>query len=446
MTAPQSKIQNPKSKIWWNFLQLGFLLFPFIPAVGAISIVAAILGNGMQQFKTIIRRPLSWGFAILSVWLVITASFAFNRPEAFLGLANLLPFFLLFLSFSELIQTPNQLRRIAWILVIPSVPVVIIGLGQLFLGWAGSSLSASILGWAIAPTGNPPGRMASIFMYANILAAYLTLVFILSLGLLIENWVRGHRKEHHLSPTDYRLPITNSQFLYLSVTVIGSAIALILTNSRNGWGIAVLAGLSFALYLGWRPLVAIVAAMAGSILWSAFGPDPVRQWLRAIVPAFFWARLTDQLHPDRPVALMRTTQWQFVWSMTQQRPWTGWGLRNFTPLYEAQMQIWLGHPHNLFLMLTAETGIPATLLFCGLVGWVLFQGVLLLHQWPRKDGDKLIFFSYLLAFGGCTLFNTVDVTLFDLRVNTFSWLLLASIGGVVYRHRLKIESKIESDR
>jgi O-antigen ligase len=283
-------------------------------------------------------------------------------------------------------------------------------------------------------------------MYANILAAYLTLVFILSLGLLIENWVRGHQKKKHLSATNYQLPITNYQFLYLSVIVLGSAIALILTNSRNGWGIAVLASLSFALYLGWRPLVAIVAAIAGSILWSAFGPDPMRQWLRAIVPAFFWARLTDQLHPDRPVALMRTTQWQFVWSMTQQRPWTGWGLRNFTPLYEAQMQIWLGHPHNLFLMLTAETGIPATLLFCGLVGWVLFQGVLLLRQWPGQNGDKLIFFSYLLAFGGCTLFNTVDVTLFDLRVNTFSWLLLASIGGVVDRHRVKIERKIESDR
>jgi O-antigen ligase len=47
---------------------------------------------------------------------------------------------------------------------------------------------------------------------------------------------------------------------------------------------------------------------------------------------FLWARLTDQLYPDRPLATLRTTQWQFAGSMAQQRPWTGWGLRNFTPL------------------------------------------------------------------------------------------------------------------
>ena len=131
---------------------------------------------------------------------------------------------------------------------------------------------------------------------------------------------------------------------------------------------------------------------------------------------------------------MRVTQWKFALWMTQQRPLTGWGLRNFTPLYEAQNQIWIGHPHNLLLMLTAETGIPATLLFFGLVGWILAQAVLILAKISTNlSHDKLILFTYLVAFGGCTLFNTVDVTLFDLRVNTLGWLLLSAIWGVVYR-------------
>ena len=33
------------------------------------------------------------------------------------------------------------------------------------------------------------------------------------------------------------------------------------------------------------------------------------------------------------------------------------------------------------------------------------------------------------------LFNTVDVTLFDFRLNTLSWLLLAAICGVVYHYQ-----------
>jgi len=124
----------------------------------------------------------------------------------------------------------------------------------------------------------------------------------------------------------------------------------------------------------------------------------------------------------------------------------GWGLRNFRPLYEAKMHLGLGHPHNLLLMLTAETGIPATLLFCGLVSWILAQGVLLIRVWSdvaptaaqekyQWHQDKLIFFTYLLGFAGCTLFNLLDVTLFDLRVNTLGWLLLSAICGVVYQYQ-----------
>jgi hypothetical protein len=74
----------------------------------------------------------------------------------------------------------------------------------------------------------------------------------------------------------------------------------------------------------------------------------------------------------------------------------------------------------------------------------LAQAVLLLGVWsdvaPTKDKsqwhqDKLIIFSYLLAFAGCTLFNMFDVTLFDLRVNTLGWLILSAICGVIYRYR-----------
>ncbi len=440
---PKSYIQN----LCWNFLQIGLLLFPIMPALAALPLVAAILVTLGQQFNTIIRRPLNCGIAVFTIGLVITSTLAFKPSEAFLGLGNFLPFFLLFVAFSELIQSPFQLRRIAWILVIPSVPIVILGFGQLFLNWSVSGSLANILGCAIAPNGNPPGRMASVFMYANIFAAYLTIAFILALGLLCEKLLIANRSSLIAnSKENPPLAITNYQSLFLSIAVVGNAIALILTNSRNGWGIAALATLAFAVYLGWRWLLTVVAGVTGAILWSAFGPDPIRQWLRAIVPAFFWARLTDEMFPNRPVALMRVTQWQFVASMIQQRPWTGWGLRNFTPLYEAKMHLWLGHPHNFFLMLTAETGIPATILFCSLIGWVVAQGVLLLNNWSGEKGSKLIFFSYLVAFGGCILFNTVDVTLFDFRVNTLGWLLLAAIGGVVNYNQVKVGDASVSKR
>ncbi len=437
-----SRLQKP-----WNYAQLGLLIFPIIPSLGALGIVLALISTWRQKYRQIIHRPLNRGLAILAIWLVITASFAFYRLDALLGLFNFLPFFGLFAAFSVLIQTPAQMRQIASILVFTSVPIVTIGLGQLFLGWVTPVQLQGILGWAIAPNGNPPGRMASVFMYANILAGYLVIVFILGLGLWIETYQKLAPSLSNRTRHLRHVPLNNwLRWSFLSIAVIGNLVALILTNSRNAWAIAIFSLVAFAVYQGWRWLVAGVAGIAGSILWAAFGPSPVQQWLRQVVPAFFWARLTDQLYPDRPVALLRTTQWQFAWAWTQQRPWAGWGLRNFTPLYEQQMHIWLGHPHNFFLMLTVETGIPAAVFFCGWTFWIAFQGIQRLRNWPivavdrQQDQDKLIFFSYLVALLTCILFNTVDVSLFDLRLNTLGWLLLSAISGVssslTYREKL----------
>lgn len=432
-----SRLQIP-----WKCAQLGLLIFPIIPSLGALGIFLALVGTWRQKYRKIIHRPLNWVLAILAVWLVITASFAFHRSDALLGLFNFLPFFGLFAAFSVLIQTPTQLRQLARILVFTSVVVVIIGLGQLFLDWVTVAQLQSIIGWTIAPDGNPPGRMASVFMYANILAGYLVITFILALGLWIEAYNKASRKGTRKRKLAY--------LLLLTVAVIGNLVALILTNSRNAWAIAIFACLSFAVYQGWRWLVAGVAVIAGSILCAAFGSSPIQLWLRQIVPAFFWARLTDQMYPDRPLALLRTTQWQSAWTWTLQRPWTGWGLRNFTPLYQEHMHIWLGHPHNFLLMLTVEIGIPAAVLFCGWTFWIIIQGIQLLRNWPFITGldrqqitqDKLIFFSFLVAFFACVLFNTVDVSLFDLRLNTLGWLLLSAICGVVYKRRTNVYSQL----
>ena len=88
-------------------------------------------------------------------------------------------------------------------------------------------------------------------------------------------------------------------------------------------------------------------------------------------------------------------------------------------------------------MLAAETGIPALLGLCGIAGWILAQGVLCLRQsnWATAfnglKGDRQWLFAYLVAFGATVVFNLMDITLFDLRINLMGWLLLAGIAGTV---------------
>jgi O-antigen ligase len=431
------------------------MVFPLMPVVGAIGLALALILVWRQNFRTITQRPVNRGLALLGVVLLVTACFADNRFDALAGLGNFLPFLAFFAGFSVLIQSTTQLRQMAWAIVLSSIPVVILGLGQILGGWSGIDLRP-IFGWMLQPGGNPLGRMSSVFNYANTLAAYLQIPFVLGLGLWIEesnkllSQVKARRKRDnetrrqgdiHSSPSSPSPPLPFSPsltWLGLSALQIGSAIALVLTNSRNAWAIIILSCLAFALYQGWRILVGIAIAIAASVIGAAFAPNPIQQWLRAIVPAFFWARLNDQLYPDRTPETFRTTQWQFAWKLTEARPWTGWGLRSFTPLYEAHSHVWLGHPHNLVLMLTAETGIPATILFLSLVGWVLAKAVWLSIRLSSAElaPTRLFLFTYLLAFGGCMLFNLTDVTIFDFRVNTLSWLLLSAIGGAIEQHRV----------
>ena len=356
-----------------------------------------------------------------------------DRPvESLLGLANLLPFFCLFAALSILLQQPSQLRRLAWLFVLQSLPIIILGLGQMYANWS----IPNILGWRLIPQGVPPGRMSSLFIYANFLAIYLLLILNLGLGLWItayQSWCLQKNKQQGWI------------LGFLTLILISSAIALILTSSRNAWGIAVFNAIAFALYLGWRWLVYAMVAAATAIGWASFGASFGQQWLRKIVPAYFWLRLADESY-IRPVETLRITQWQFCLDLIRQRPLTGWGLRNFTPLYEGKMNVWFGHPHNLFLMLTAETGIVGLLLLSTIVGWVMIKSILSIgldrYSSSSLSGDRSILFTYIMAFTSCILFNLLDVTIFDLRINTMGWILFSAITGMVlYSSRDRLLSK-----
>ncbi len=406
--------------MWWLF-QLSIAILPLFPAAGAIGLLVVMGGIWRDRFCQIIGYPLNWGLAVFGAWLIVNSFFAAHPKEAWLGLANFLPFLALFAALSQLIQHPWQLRQLSWLLILPSLPIVILGMGQLWLNWSTPNWLAAILGWQLIPQGEPPGRMSSVFIYTNFLAIYLAIAVTLAGGIVI-----SQKEERARKKKQYWV------WALLITIIVVDSLGLILTSSRNAWGIAFLSFMAFAIYLGWRWLVYATTAATTVILWASFLPNLGGKWWRKIVPAFLWGRLSDQMYPDRPIETLRITQWQFCWNLIKKRPLTGWGLRNFTPLYQAEMNVWFGHPHSFFLMLATEVGIVATLFLSALVAWVMAKGILLLKS-DFNQRDRPILFSYLVAFTGCILFNLVDVTIFDLRVNLITWILFSAINGIVWR-------------
>lgn len=418
---------DPNLQRHWNATQIGLLLLPFSPLLGGGTVLITSLAIWAKYANQLIQHLVNQLLLMLGCWMVIIALFAQRQDYSLPGLFNFLPFFVVFIAQSRLIYTPRQLRRLAWIFVLPSVPIALLGFGQLFLGWhfhvellqLGRS-DGIIVDWVLHERGRPEGRMDALFYYATVLASYLVMTFSLGLGLLVEAigqyW--NARTAQHLST-----------LLGLGAIVVLDGLALVLTDSRNAWGLALAGCIAFAVYRGWRWVLGIATTMMVAVLEAAYAPAPLRDWFRWVVPRFIWARVNDELFLDRPVASLRLTQWKFAWSMIQQRPLTGWGLRNFTPMYEAAMHYYIGHPHNLPLMLAAEMGIPATLIFYSLIGYVVFRGAIGLRDrvWP----DSLAVFTIVVAFLACSLFSLFDVPLFDARINLMGWTLIAALWGIV---------------
>ncbi|MEB3224542.1 MAG: O-antigen ligase family protein [Synechococcus sp.] len=396
--------------------ELGVALLPLAPGWGVACLGIQMILLLKRSGKILWQQPLVWIFGAISVWMLGISFFSPYPGESLLGIANFVPFFLFFLAFSTLFNTLKRLERLAWLIVAPSLAIAILGLGDLWFGWQTPPLIWQLFGWGLTGEGNPATRLASTFMYANICAAYLLMAFLLGLGLWLRDFAWGKFR-------------TSWIFGYLTLTLLLDGIALVLTNSRNVWAIAFLGLFIYALYIGWWWICGFGTGLGMAILGASFGQTPWREPLRQIVPYYFWGRLSDQMYSGRDTGDLRVTQWQFVLDMIRQRPITGWGMRSFTPSYEVAMNRWLGHPHNLYLMLTSEIGIPFAALLIGTIGWIYAQGVLA-WQKIKARGDRLLLFSYLMAFGGYVLFNTLDVTVLDLRLNLFAWLLLSGIWGL----------------
>ncbi len=428
------KHPNPRLQLAWNSARIGLVIFPLVPSVGAVFIFVGLVQTWQYCGREILQHRLNWGFAVLALWLIVVSLFGIQPGDAALGLLNFLPFFAFFAAYSILIQSPEQLRQLAWILTIPALPMMLLGLLQL-LGWGGDLPIPGTPGivWRMESHGNPLGRMSSVFGHANHLAVYLQMVFIFTLGLFVDRYAAdgtdsstGGVGRWWKSPTGWWL---------VSILVI-CIVSLVLTSSRGAWGGAILSSLVFAIYQGWYWIVGLVTAISTIILSAAYAPSPLKEPLRSIVPRYFWARITDEMYPDRPQALTRLSQWKFAWNLTQARPMTGWGLQSFGPLYQEFSQIWLGYPHNLLLMLSSNLGIPATIGLFGLVGWILTQSTMLFLNFPIQwRSARTIFFTYLVAFAGFMIFNITDVTALELRLNTYAWLILASMSGMVDRTR-----------
>jgi putative inorganic carbon (HCO3(-)) transporter len=211
---------------------------------------------------------------------------------------------------------------------------------------------------------------------------------------------------------------------------------LYVSASRGAWLGAAAAALTMALFLPRR--LAVGAGLVAAALAIGFG-----LWQAGLLPASLTSRLagvTDFLYVtdvrgininDTNFALVeRLAHWQAGISLFAAHPWQGVGWGNYAAAYPAVSLLnWpnaLGHAHNIYLNVGAETGAVGLLAYVLLWGWIIALTIRVLN---RTGGvERGLALGLIGAWAHLSAHQIVD----DLYVNNIHILLAGLLALLVY--------------
>jgi O-antigen ligase len=403
-----------------------------IPVNLAPSLLLALVGTIQGYTRCggrILRDPLFGLAALLSLAAVGVAFWGEDWRLSLPGMFNYWPFLLMLPAFADALASrgsgtescPVGRRRLAQVLVLGSGLMLLLGWGEVLWGWQGHFFWGPV--WITGVAGGE--RPAAAFTSPNTLAIYLVIHLCLAAGLWLDRADRDWPQAVGLG----------------AVLGLGSLL-LLLTASRNGWGVG---GLALMMGLALRRCWWGIGILAGLGLAGLAAAWDWPGW-RAVVPRLIWSRLADTFDPQAlyfSSTANRLDAWQFALQMARERPLTGWGWQSFAALYNAQEPPeLLGHCHNLYLHLAAEGGIPLLLGHLILWGWILARGW---QAWRRSQESVLL--GMLLALTAFFASGLLDVVMLDGRIHLLVTLLLGAVWGAsLERQRDSISGKEQAQR
>ena len=422
---------NLLKDIGWKCFQLGILCLPSSALISFIFLFVALFKGTFIRSDKYFQEFWNYLLLVISFLMIVGCLRSQTGSLAWLGLFNWLPFFWFFWGLQPYLLTSERRRKCASIFVLGSLPVLITGFGQLWLGWEGPwELFDGLIIWFISPGGEPLGRLSGLFDYANITAAWLSGVWPFCLAAVLHPFIFGRNRFAHF------------------VLLIAFVLAMILTNSRNAWGAIFLA---LPIVLGSTSWSWLIPVMLISLMPVVIAVLPVfdlglQQFVRNIIPESIWMRLNDmQFVDNRPLEATRIGQWKIAINLIFQKPVFGWGAAAFSIIYPLKTGLSHGHSHNLPLELAISHGILVSFLLNIFVfGLLLISAYYIIFSKLNTSRNLLIDRAWWTSVLILICFHATDIPLFDSRINILGWILLIGLRCIVIDYNNKKISFIES--
>jgi tetratricopeptide (TPR) repeat protein len=284
---------------------------------------------------------------------------------------------------------------------------VAVGTALAAVGLASRASGRALAPWF--PADFTISRLVSTFVNPNHQALYFEMAFFLALGLLLRpRRGAGSTAELEAAPRVATARLLRAGLALAALLVLGAAIAL--TFSRGGFlglgaGLATVAMLGLWMRTG-RATVLIVAPVFAAVLllgaWLGF--DRI-------------AGQVSQLGRD-PFADVRWIVWERTVAMIGAAPLAGSGLGTYVDAFPPhrppgiESHLLIDHPHNDYLQLAAELGVPAVVL----VGWALVALVAFVVPRWRARHDPFVRGVTLGGLGGVAAIAVHSVVDFGLHM------------------------------
>lgn len=224
-------------------------------------------------------------------------------------------------------------------------------------------------------------RAAGSFHQPNPYAGYLGLTLPVAVSLALWGWQRVGGLP--IRPTIWAL-------LYSGLAGVISA-GLLASWSRGGW-LGAIAGVGLVVVLRSRRM--LLASLTGLLLLLLMGAmgglNP--SWMPASIservadiPAYLGVGISEivaqPVNDENFSVIERLAHWLAAQRMWEMAPWLGVGPGNYATVYpDVRLPLWedaLGHAHNIYLNVLAETGLIGLaaylLMWGGIVGWLWRQ-------------------------------------------------------------------------
>ena len=420
-------VEDKSLSLEWNWLQTVAIFMVisnvFMPFFTILLALFVLFKQGWRAIATPVNRAYFW----LSLWMIFTTVIAFNLATAAGGLANFLPYFLLAAIASYIIRTSEQFIHFLWLLVFGSIFVSAFGILQAIMNRPDWIFPKVIFDSYPIPMGfSPDRRIQSFFGHFNETAIYL-----LTLLPIAFHFAVGKVKS-----------ISKPQRAIAIIALTLGTCVLILTGSRNAWGLAILGGVASAVYYRQWKLVAGFGFVLLVIAWAVFGQKLGLggEAMRSLLPEGFVNRIASTVDPklsDYASTADRVNAWQLAISLISQHPFQGWGLRNF-PLIAQSMAYdlrGLPHEHNFYLAIAVGAGIPALLGFIGIIVWTIWTSLKSAIAQETEGMIGVVAIAIIL----CLLSGWLDLVFYEPRIAMLLWLLLGSMYGLTTNNNLKTQ-------